>query len=153
MTVLDLARKFRFVRELAGNKGQRVEALQRWCGGTAGDSWCAAYATMVLDVYYEGKSPVPRTMSCDVILETARQSGMLTDLPLPGDLYLRLRTKHDAHHVGFVTDVSQWARAGVLGTLSGNTSNDGTSSNGDGVYEHAITVKDQSTIVFVHYTP
>lgn len=150
MTVLELARKLRYIRELPENRGQRVEGIQRWCGGVPGDSWCAAWATFVLDIFYEGKAPLPRTTSCDVLLETARGAQMLSDVPRVGDLYLRLRSKHDAHHVGYVTDVSQWADR-LLGTLSGNTSMDGTSSNGDGVYEHDIRVADAASIVFVRY--
>lgn len=154
MTILELARKFRYVRELQGNRGQRIEAIQRWGGGVAGDSWCAFWATMVMDIWFEGKSPIARTGGCDAILEQARGKGWLTDTPAIGDLYLRLRSKHDAHHVGFVTAV--YPRQGTeplqLGTISANTSKDGTSSNGDGVYEHDIVVRDPAqTITFVHY--
>src|SRR5690349_17546195 len=124
MTLVELARKFRYVRELPDNKGQRVEAIQRWGGGVAGDSWCAFFATMVLDIYYEGKSPIARSGGCDAILEQARGLHLLTDTPSVGDLYLRLKSKHDAHHVGFVTDIGKWPQH-ILGTLSGNTSKDG----------------------------
>lgn len=150
MTLLDLARKFRYVRELPENRGQRVEAIQKWCGGKSGDSWCCHFATMILDIWYEGKSPIPRTGSCDVVLETARQDQRLSEEPRVGDLYLRLRAKHDANHIGIVTDVSQWDD-NVIGTLSGNTSPDGLSSNGDGVYERAINVSDRTTIIFVRH--
>lgn len=151
MNVLDIARQLNYVKELPGNKGQRVEGIQHWCGGAAGDSWCAGWATFVLDIAYKGLAPVKRTMGCDAILEAARTDKLLTDKPAVGDLYLRLKSKHDAHHVGFVTDVSRWDKEGVLGTISGNTSKDGTSSNGDAVYEHDISIGDRSTVVFVHY--
>lgn len=109
---------------------------------------------MLLDVWYEGLSHIPRTPGCDVVLESARGEGRLTSVPEVGMLYLRLRSPHDAHHIGFVTDVSRWNTEHVLGTISGNTSRDGTSSNGDGVYEHDITVSDPAnTIIFVDHRP
>jgi hypothetical protein len=37
MTLVELARKFRGVREAGPNKGLRVEAIQHWSGGQPGD--------------------------------------------------------------------------------------------------------------------
>jgi hypothetical protein len=130
-----IARQFRFVRELPGNRGQRVEAIQRWSGGQPGDSWCCHFATMVLDIAYQGAAPVPRTGSCDEVLALARRSGWIVTDPEPGDLYLRVRHGHDAHHIGFVVEP---ITADRVGQISGNTSADGLSSNGDGVYERTI---------------
>lgn len=145
MGVLDIARLFLHVREAAPNRGQRVEAIQMWCGGHAGDSWCADFATMVLDLYYSGKSLIERTGSCDAILLAAIKHDLIVDQPIPGDLYLRLNGPLDAHHVGFVTAV----KPGVIGTLSGNTSEDGQSSNGTGVFEHDIPIPPANKIAFV----
>lgn len=131
---IEVARQFRFVRELPQNRGQRVEAIQRWSGGSPGQSWCCHFATMVLDICYQGASPVPRGGSCDIVLAIAKDQGWLVADPEPGDLYLRVRAGDDAHHIGFVTDVSP----NSIGQLSGNTSKDGKSNNGDGVYENVI---------------
>lgn len=141
-----LARKLRYVREVPENKGQRVEAIQRWSGGAPGDSWCAYFATMLLDIVYEGKSPLPRTGSCDTLLETARTNGWLSESPSVGDLYLVLRSPTDAHHVGIVSEI---LTPTSFFTLSGNTNDDG-SSNGNGVYERVSNIA-PGKIVFVHY--
>ena len=147
MTLIELARKFHYLREATKqNDGQRVEAVQKWGGGKKGDSWCAFWATMVLDIFYEGKSPIERTGSCDVILQQAEKQGWLQELPHVGDLYLYLNTPTDAHHVGIVTDVNA---DGFMG-ISGNTSEDGLSSNGDRVAERALKLKPSKT-VFVRY--
>ena len=152
MTALELARKLKYVRELQGNTGQRVEAIQKWGGGKAGDSWCAFFVTMVLDIVYEGKCPLPRTGSCDVILQRAHAEHWIVAAPEPGDLYLRLNSPTDAHHVGFCTtelyDNADGQR--VFGQISGNTSADGLSSNGDGVYEREVRFTSPDKIVFVH---
>ena len=147
MTLIELARKFHYLREASGqNDGQRVEAVQKWGGGKKGDSWCAFWATMVLDIFYEGKSPIPRAGGCDVILELARTNGWLNETPHVGDLYLYLKSPTDAHHVGIVTDVNADGYSGI----SGNTSEDGLSSNGDRVAERALKLKPSHTI-FVRY--
>lgn len=146
MSVLGIARLFLYVREAGANRGQRVEAIQRWSGGSPGDSWCCYFATMVLDLYYRGKPPVPRTGSCDVVLALARDQHWMTDVPQPGDLYLRLNSPSDAHHVGFVTTPIV---NGMFGQISGNTSMDGLSSNGDGVYERHVKLPPPEKIAFV----
>lgn len=53
----DIARQYLFVREAGQNKGQRVEAIQKWSGGQQGDSWCCEWATMILDICFQGESP------------------------------------------------------------------------------------------------
>ena len=147
MTLVELARKFLYLREATKqNDGQRVEAVQKWGGGKKGDSWCAFFATMVLDIFYEGASPIKRTGSCDDILQQAQKNGWLQELPHVGDLYLYLKSPTDAHHVGIVTDVNA---EGFLG-LSGNTSEDGLSSNGDRVAERPLKLRPGHT-VFVRY--
>jgi hypothetical protein len=138
---IDIARQFKFVREAhdesggSANTGQRVEGIQKWGGGVPGDSWCAYFATMVLDICYQGHSPIGRTGSCDEIFQTALTNGWVEPAPRPGDLYLRVKAPNDAHHVGFIIAVRP---NGDLGQIAGNTSEDGKSSNGDGVYERDI---------------
>lgn len=140
-----VARQFRFVREAAEpNTGQRVEAIQRWCGGVPGDSWCAYFATMVLDICFQGNAPIPRGGSCQAIYAQAKANGWLTDLPAINDLFLYVTDDGVAHHVGIVTRVGDDKRT-FLG-IAGNTSESGTSSNGTGVFEHWINAR-----VFVHY--
>ena len=142
---VDIARQFRFVRELPNNHGQRVEAIQRWCGGHPGDSWCAYFAALVLDICYQGASGIPRTGSCDIMLSVAKGNNWVVEKPAPNDLYFRVKEdeRDDAHHVGFVTGVSD----DYITQISGNTSKDGRSNNGDGVYETKIPRADN--LVFV----
>ena len=138
---VDVARLFLHVREAGPNTGQRVEAIQKWSGGTVGQSWCCYFVTMVLDLCYGGKSPIPRQGACQGVYDFAKQKGWVTATPSVGDIYLYVTAADDhAHHIGFVTQVDP------LVGISGNTSEDGTSSNGDRVAEHGIAAK-----VFVAY--
>lgn len=139
--VIFIARLFLFVRETSQNQGQRVNAIQVWSGGTEaiGTSYCAWFATLVLDLVYQGKSPIPRQGGVQAIRELAESNGWITDSPGVGDLFLYVNAADHAHHIGFVTALNP------LTGISGNTSRDGTSSNGDGVYEHGISAR-----VFIH---
>lgn len=139
-----VARQFLYVREaqsLGQNRGLRVEAIQHWSGGQTGDSWCTEFVWLVLDISYGGEPPIDRTQSCEALRQLAGQRGWLTSTPTPGCLYLYINAAGLAHHVGFVTVPDP------LTGIAGNTSPDGTSPNGDGVYEHEI-----HATVFVDYT-
>ena len=144
--ILWLAGKLRYLREAGPNAGFRVEGVQKWCGGKVGESWCAYFATMVLDICFEGASPIPRLGSCDAILSLARERMWTVQQPVPGDLYLLLNSSIDAHHVGFV--VGAITPTSFL-SRSGNTSGDG-GSNGDRVADHTQRIV-PGMIVFVHY--
>lgn len=148
LSVIAVARLFLFVREIPGNHGARVNAIQTWGGGTDGDSWCCWLVTMVLDLYFQGKSPIPRTGSCDAVYRLAKKNGWLRDTPEIGDLYLFVNGE-DAHHIGFVTETEAPAER-LFNGLSGNTSEDGESSNGTCVAEHWLNVV-QGKTVFVRY--
>jgi len=133
-----IARLFSFVREVPPNHGLRVNAIQKWGGGNDGDSWCCFFATMVLDLLYQGNSPIPRGGACQDVYELALSKHWLVTEPQEGDIYLFVNDADHAHHIGFVTKVNP------LTGISANTSRDGTSSNGDGVYEHMLLVKPES---------
>jgi hypothetical protein len=138
-----IARRFSFVREVGGaNVGAWVTFFQRWCGGTPGDSWCCDFASLVEDVAYEGKAPTKRTGSCQEKLDDARKKGYVVQAPAIDDLYFYVNDAGHAHHIGIVSNVSP------LSGIAGNTSSDGVSSNGDGVYEHALNVS-APHIIFV----
>lgn len=142
MTIVDLFRCFGHVRERRDepNAGLRVEAIQKWGGGRKGDSWCCWLATMVLDLWFCGllseESPVPRRGACDDVLNLARDNGWLRETPAIGDLYLYVRNGNDAYHIGMVTAIGN----GTFDGISGNTSEDGQSANGTGVFERTLAI-------------
>lgn len=119
-----------WVKEQSGqNDGPWVEAIQRTTGNKRGDAWCASFVNFVLTIAYRGRSPLPATASCDVLLETARTRGALVDTPEPGDIFLVMRTPTDAIHTGIVTAVGPVS----VKTIEGNT-NTGGSRDGWGVF-------------------
>lgn len=138
----NIARQFLFVREASQNKGQRVEAIQKWGGGIAGQSWCCYFATMVLDICFQGNSPIPRFGACQDVYNMAKAKQWLTENPTKDDLYLYVDDNNHAHHIGIITE----NRNGI----AGNTSEDGKSSNGNGVYEHEL-ITNPAHIKYVKY--
>lgn len=134
MGLVALARLFRFVRETQGpNRGVHVGLFQQYTGNKPGDSWCASFVSYLLSIYYQGASPITKSAGCDELLASCRKVGKETSVPMPGDLFFYMRGANDAHHVGIVT------ATGPLVGIAGNTSEDGKSSNGTGVFENRIT--------------
>lgn len=127
----DISRQFLFVREAGPNRGQRVEAIQKWSGGQSGDSWCCQFTTMVLDICFDGKSPIPRLGACQQVYDLAKKEGWMVDVPTKDDIFIYVNDDDHAHHIGFVTEPGDG--------IAGNTSADGKSSNGDRVAEHGIS--------------
>lgn len=137
-----IARRLTFIRETRGpNRGAWVQWLQRFTGGSPGDPWCADYASVVLDIGYFGWSPLTPTGSTVAMLAEARAQGLIVDTPKVGDLFFYVRPDGTPHHVGLVTRLTpRWG-------IAGNTSPDGLSDNGTGVFEHALVTT--SRIVYV----
>ncbi len=140
----DIARQFLFVREAGQNKGNRVEGIQQWGGGDAGQSWCCWFATMVLDICFEGSAPIPRTGACQTVYDLAKKNNWVVQVPVVDDIFLYVNDQDHAHHIGIVTKAIE---ANVVG-IAGNTSEDGKSSNGDRVAEHGIG---GGHVRYVHY--
>lgn len=138
-----VAKRFDFVRETEGpNRGYFVAYFLRYTNTEEGQPWCAAFLSKVLDIAYKGKSPLIKSASTVVLLSLARQKGWVVQTPQVDDLYFFIRDDGTAHHVGAISGVSP-SRG-----IAGNTSSDGLSSNGDGVYDHELNVLPKS-IVFV----
>lgn len=95
---------------------------------------------MVLDLAFQGKAPIERQGGAQGVRDVCVANGWATDTPSVGDLYFYVDANDHAHHVGFVSNVDP------LTGISGNTSPDGLSDNGDGVHEHGITATH-----FAHY--
>lgn len=141
----DIARQFLFIREAATqNTGLRVEAIQHWSAGNKGDSWCCEFATMILDICFQGNSPIPRLQACQDVYNLANTKGWITTTPVKDDLFLYVNSDNHAHHIGIITQ-----DGGAIG-IAGNTSEDGTSSNGDRVAEHTISTN-PTTVKYIHY--
>lgn len=137
-------RRFAFVRETDGaNRGSWVNFLQRFCDGVEGDSWCADLESVVEDIAYKGHPKTPRSGSCQVKLEYCMKKEWVVAEPQVDDLYFFVNADGHAHHIGVVT-----APYPKLAGIAGNTSALGISSNGDGCYEHALTLP-RAHIVFV----
>jgi hypothetical protein len=128
----DIARQFLFVHELNQNHGLRVEAIQRWSGGQPGDSWCCEFTTMVLDICFQGLSPIGRYQRVQDVYQIAKQNHWLVTQPVKDDLFIYVNSDDHAHHIGIFTDPDDWTG------ISGNTSANGLSSNGDRVAEHHL---------------
>lgn len=142
---VEVARQFLYVREaqtVGQNRGLRVEAVQHWSGGQSGDSWCMEFVWMVLDICCQGAPPFARTQAVEVVHQLAIKNGWIVDEPEPGDLVLSVNAANHAHHIGFCTETNP------LTTIAGNTSEDGVSSNGDRVAEHAVSPKGK---IYVRY--
>ena len=140
----DEARRWRFVREVPQNKGLMVEAIQHWSGGQPGDSWCAYFVLVILDICFQGKdlNPIKRSGAVQDIYEQAKANGWMTDHPMKDDLFIYVDDNNHAHHIGIFTE-------GGNG-IAGNTSPDGLSSNGAGVFEHQL-ISNPAHIKFIHY--
>lgn len=142
-SLVAIARRFNFVREVGGaNTGAWVSLFQRFAGGEDGESWCCDFESYVEMIAYRGRAPGMRTGSCQQKLDHARGRGWVVTDPRVEDLYFFINAAGHAHHIGIVTAI------GTLTGIAGNTSEDGASSNGTGVFEHTLTVP-RSLIVFV----
>lgn len=127
-----VARRFGFVREVGGaNVGAWVTWFQRHAGGQAGESWCADFESMLEDIAF-GQHITPNTGSCQTKLDFARGKGWVVSAPAVDDLYFYVNDAGHAHHIGVVSQLDP-----LIG-IAGNTSEDGASDNGTGVFEHEI---------------
>lgn len=132
MTLLELARKLRYLREAGQNQGLRINGIQLWSGGQPGDSWCLEWIWFILDIFYEGAAPFERMQSVETFRRHAIAQGWQVATAEPGDLVVSVTDNH-GHHIGLCTANTP------LTTIAGNTSEDGVSSNGDRVAEHVVS--------------
>lgn len=148
--VLAIARACLPVREAAPNTGRFVDAIIEMAGGRVPESWCADF------VYYCGWHilrrdwPLPKTGSCDVLLEFARTNNLLVPTPGPGDVFLVLKTATDAHHTGFVETLRPDQGPSAWQSLEGNSNSDG-SVNGVGVFSNVRNATPRTSYVYVRW--
>ena len=153
-----VARRFDFVRESAPNDGVWVSWFLRHTGNKPGEAWCASFVSVVLSIAYRGQSPLKPTAGCKEMLAEATAKGFAVvgapaiaareatetepavaavpagaPVPQEDDIFFYMKDGLP-HHVGIVTRVHGGAVVGI----AGNTSQDGASSNGTGVFEHDL---------------
>ncbi len=129
-----VARRFSFVRETEGpNHGFWVSFFLRFTGNEEGQSWCASFVSRCDDIATKGKMRVLKTASTQAMLNDAKQRHLVVTDPQVDDLVFTVRADGTPHHVGIVTGTSP------LTSIAGNTSEDGVSSDGTGVFEHPIS--------------
>lgn len=135
MDTITVFRQFLFVRETEGpNRGRFVDAFNQFTGAPMGSSWCASALCFVLWMARQGSPGLPITASTEELRQAAKAAGLVVMTPLPGDIVLSIDPATGmAHHVALVTVATP------LTAIAGNTSADGTSSNGDRVAEHQIS--------------
>lgn len=129
-----VARRFLFVREADGpNAGHWVSFFQRFTGNPEGDAWCASFVCVVDDIATKGKRRLRRTASTREMLADLQRRNLIVSAPRVDDLVFSVDSTGIPHHVAIVTATNP------LTTVAGNTSEDGTSSNGTGVFEHTVS--------------
>ncbi len=133
--LVDEARSWDYVRETTANHGLRVNAIQIAAGGRDGDSWCMEFVWWCFDHLCKGKAPFEREQSVQQFRELATAKGWKVDRPLEGDLVVSVNAENHGHHIGIVSGLNP------LCSIAGNTDETGTSSNGTGVFEHAIAIQ------------
>lgn len=115
------------IEEVGGdNHGRAVKRILARVGLAVGNPWCAALMYDAGNGMLGDRWPLPRTGSCDVLLERARQLGILVETPMVGDVALLMRKDYDAIHTYAVTGVGKGLEHR---SIEGNTNDDG-SANG-----------------------
>lgn len=130
-----VARRFLFAREDGPNHGYWVDFFQRFTGNAEGDSWCASFVSRVDDIATKGKMRLLKSASTQAMLSDARMKGYVVPEPAVDDIVFSIRPDGIPHHVGIVTAINP------LTSVAGNTSEEGTSSDGTGVFEHTISAE------------
>jgi hypothetical protein len=138
------------VRELPGNRGYFVDAVNTWAGSPLGSSWCLNLCHYAgAKTLGKARWPLPINGSCDVILRYARKMKIARETPVPGALFLKLNPDDsaDATHAGYVDSVlpnGRWF------TREGN-SNDTGSREGTDVVSILRPRKSGERYVFIYW--
>jgi hypothetical protein len=139
------------VRELDGNRGYFVDALNDSTGAPHGSPWCASF------LYYVGtralgsaRWPLPRSAACDDLLRFATKNGILRATPTRGNVFLVLNPANpsDAVHTGFVELAKM---GGAFSTVEGNSNDDGSREGVAVVRLQRGGDKDKRRYVFVDW--
>jgi len=139
------------VKELPGNRGYFVDAINEWAGSPPGSAWCLN-ACHYAAAHAIGKArwPLPINGNCDVLLRYARKMGILRDTPARGAIFLKLDPENpeNATHAGLVD--SDPMPSGKWMTREGNSNEDG-SREGTDIVEIERPRKPGERYVFVYW--
>lgn len=136
--IIETARKYVGVKESGGNnQGPVVNEFQKAVDGKAmGEPWCAcfvAYVTNEVCEFYGVKNPLHKTEHCQTLYSSTLDRYKRRHAS-EGTIFIKKSRVNLNGHTGFNTNG---------GTIEGNT-NDGTSRDGDGVYEKLKPIADDS---------
>lgn len=131
------ARKYQGLLESppGSNSGPEIDQWLAFVHQPPGQSYCAAFAcSMVHDARVAlGLAALTFRKSASALHLLEINADLITTDPQPGDLVV-FDHSHGLGHVAIVT--------GQGTSIAGNTSADGKSRNGSGVFEHAYDVND-----------
>lgn len=133
-------------RPARDNRGLDVDWILRSVGLEPGQPWCAALVYHLCRTGIGKRWPLPRTGSCDVLLEAARAQGMLKEKPTRGAVFLVMRNANDATHTGIVLKPY---KDGSFATGEGNTNDDGSREGYECVRRTRGTVGDTTKYLFI----
>jgi peptidoglycan hydrolase-like protein with peptidoglycan-binding domain len=130
---------------IINNQSNSGPWVRSYMDGHEGESWywCMGFVQSVIDqaaslLGKDFRTLMPLTFSCDTVGTTGLQKGTLfryTDVRntrsqvKPGDIFLLQKTPNDWVHTGIIVSIG----TETFETIEGNT-NEGGSSNGNGVY-------------------
>ena len=117
------------------NRGPLIDHWNAFCGASQGDPWCAAFVCAVVHEarVFMRMQPLTLLVSASAMGLLKRNAALVVDSPMPGDLVV-FDHGGGKGHVAIVT--------GPGTSIAGNTSPDGTSREGYGVFEHAYDPND-----------
>lgn len=129
--IIDAARETIGIMEEKGNTGRAIARFQRY--GKSGDRWCAGYVCEVIRTAAEKagvSESLPKTMRAFGLIDWAKRNDVeiytQTRKARPGDVVVL-----NISHTGIIESVDS---QGNLVTIEGNTSKDGRSNEGVGVF-------------------
>jgi hypothetical protein len=135
--IVKTARSYQHVVEdpLGSNSGPLIDHWQAFVGAHPGDPWCAGFACSVVHEarLLERMGPLEFKRSSGALRLLAINSALVTTDPQPGDLII-WNHGNGKGHVSIKT--------GDATHIAGNTSPDGKSRQGTGVYEHEYDPQD-----------
>jgi hypothetical protein len=139
--IVATARSYLNVQEdpIGSNSGPLIDDWLAFVGGHPGDPWCSAFACVAVHEarMLEKLPPLEFRRSSGALRLLAINSALVTDDPQPGDFLIW-------DHGGGKGHVS--IKTGTETHIAGNTSPDGKSRQGYGVFEHAYDPHDPKIV-------